>query len=45
MFYVTSKFVLEIKKREKEAWSKFERVSLKVVIRTHSGRVDLLFGE
>ena len=35
MFYVTSQFVFEIRKREKEAYLEFERVGLKVVVRTH----------
>ena len=43
MFYVTSsQFVFKIRKQGKEAWSKFERVSLKVVVRTHSGRVFIV---
>ena len=40
MFYVTSQFLFKISKREKEAWSEYERVSLKVVVRTQSGIVD-----
>ena len=47
MFYVTSQFVFEIKKLEKEAWSKFERVFFIVErqLTATNGRVDLLLGE
>ena len=45
MFYVTSKFVFAIGKGEKEAWSKLERVSLKVVVRTHRGESGFIVGK
>ena len=42
MFYVISQFVFENRKGEKEAWSKFERVNLKVVVQTQKEGMDFI---